>query len=161
MLGTGSLLTHLREEGNGLEDWKMWQQLSSLKCTVEFHSNNAFVPVKENFWGFLNENRPKRSCTLTLFGLIQLGGREEGGYNLLTPISWGRLSLKYFILSRLGVIKIQFSSTLGRVGRQLTCLQYHCFWGLDFISVKWGFISYSMFLIKKPKNLFRLCRSGC
>lgn len=89
----------------------------------------------------------------------------QGRGRLESAVSRGRLPLNHFILSGLGVIKLLFSLTLGRVGRQAACHCYQLLLRTGFYFSQMGrlhfFISCSMFLIKKKKCLIRLCRSSC
>lgn len=77
----------------------------------------------------------------------------QGRGRLESAVSRGRLPLNHFILSGLGVIKLLFSLTLCRVGRQVACHCYQLLLRTGFYFSQMGrlhfFISCSMFLIIK------------
>lgn len=145
----------------------MWQQLPSLNCTVESHFCDILVHVRrllrKTLWLQIGLKKAAHAClhpgTTVWFDIIWGQGRGR----LESKMSRGRLPLNHFILSRLGVIKLLFSLTIGRVGRQVACHCYQLLLRTGFYFSQIGrlhfFISCSVFLIKKC--LIRLCRSGC
>lgn len=143
---------------------KMWQQLPCVSYAVKSHFCDILVHVGRLLRLCECTSAQKEAAHACLYpGTMVWSDVIWGQGRLESAMSRGRLSLNHFILSRLGVLKLLFSLTLGRVGRQAACCWYQLLLGTGFYFSQMGrlhfFISCSMFLIKKC--LIRLCRSGC